>query len=101
MSWPGAPLQLVVLAAAHCAPGLYLGPLDGGDYSLLWLALPFVVLTLLAAAARTVRHPAARWVAVALTRLTVLAAFMTIGLYLIGLMHLPQAAAATAVAARS
>ena len=95
------PLILVGLAASHCALGLYLGLFDGGDYSLLTLAVPFVVATLLAAAASAVPHPVGHWTAVALTGLTVLASLMGVGLYLIGLFHLPQSVAATVVAARS
>lgn len=88
---------LVVLAGAHTALGLEEGLLDGGDYGLLWVALPFVVLTL-GAAASVRRLPI---LAVALCAVALVLAVLGLGIYLLGLFHLPQAVLALLVTARA
>ena len=73
-------LPLMVVAAAHPVPGVWLGRQDG-DYSLLWVALPFVVLTLLAAAAAQLRWPV---VALVLAALSFALAVAAVPVYLLG-----------------
>ncbi len=87
---------LLLVAFAHTWPALWLGATDG-DVSLLWVALPFVVLTLVAAA--VVR----RWPGVSLTLCVIAATLsvMSVGLYLLGLLHLLQCAVALVVCVRA
>lgn len=84
---------LLGVAAAHTVPALWLGAQDG-DYSLLWAALPFVVLTLLCAVA--VRF---RWevTALLLAAVAFALAVLAVPVYLLGLLHVAQALVALGV----
>ena len=90
-----------MLAVLHGALGVVEGLFDGGDYSLLWLATPMMALTALAAVSAVGR---ARWLEplpVVLTSISLAVSFALIGLYGVGLFHLPQSALALAVALRA
>ena len=93
-----APLLLGALAVAHAAPAVWMWL--GGAAFLLPFAVPFVGLTLLAALASAVPHPAGGWTAVALTAVAVPLAVLALLAYLIGLLHLLQAVLALCVALR-
>lgn len=94
-------LGLVALAASHTALGVWVGLFDGGDYSLLYFAVPFVGLTLLAALLVCLSP---QWrpgvVQVPLVLAAVLAG-LTVPLYLLGLFHLPQAVVAVGLVLRA
>lgn len=94
------PVWLLLVAASHLALGLEEGWADH-DLSLLWLAIPFELLTLLAAGLVALRRAWARTAAVLLTSLAVVLALLLVPLYLVGLFHLPQAIAALVITARS
>ncbi len=91
----GARGGLLLLAFAHTWPALVVGVQDG-DFSLLWFAAPFVLLTSLAAVVVN------RWpsVAVVVAAITLIVALLGVPLYLVGLLHLLQAALALAVCVR-
>jgi hypothetical protein len=95
-----APWWLVLVAVTHTALGVVKGSEDGDD-SLLWLAVPFVALTLVAAGLVAL---GARWagtLAVVLTCFALAFAVLLVGAYLVGLFHLPQALVAVLITHRS
>lgn len=89
---------LLLAAVSHAALGVHEGLFDGGDYSLLFIAAPLMLLTVLAAACSAC---GAAWMSLGLTLFSLVVAFLLIGVYLIGLFHLPQAVFAMVVAARA
>jgi hypothetical protein len=91
----------VLVAASHTFLGFAEGWFDGGDYSLLIVAAPFVVLTVLAAALVSLRRHWARVTALVLTSLGVWGALWLVPLYTLGLWHLPQAIAALVITVRA
>lgn len=93
----------VVLACAllHLVPGLALGLLDGGDYSLLVVGGPLAAVT--GAAGLLLLRPALPWATTGAVTLTAVVAALAVGLvgvYALGVLHAPQALVAVVVAAR-
>lgn len=97
---PRAPLWLLLLAASHMSLGIWLG-FEDGDFGLLYLALPFIGLTALAAWLVSLRREWAHACTVVLTSLLLALALFLVPAYLIGLYHLPQAIAALVITARA
>ena len=89
---------LLVLAVLHASLGVFKGLTDGGDYSLLWFALPLMTLTALAAIAALGRSPWLRQVPVVLTTIGLVLSLLALPVYGLGLFHLPQSVLALVVA---
>lgn len=83
-------LLLVLLAGSHTLLALY-GGLHDGDFSMLWLGLPFAALTLLAALVVGLWPRWQRSVVLVPLALAVFGAFLLVPIYGLGLLHLPQA----------
>ncbi len=93
-------ITLLLIAASHAALGLCEGFADGGDFSLLWIDAFFSVPTLAVAGLFLSRNQVALGAAFAGSVLLLTLSVMAVGLYLLGLFHLPRAAAAVVVTRR-
>lgn len=74
------------------------GLFDGGDYSLVLLGLPMMTLTASAAVVSLARASWLSSVPVVLTSISLALSVALLGVYGVGLFHLPQSALALAVA---